>query len=149
MFLLTELHDTPFRRTLIGDANGGITEYREGVRNLDTGHDLHLNWIAFDSHHGSVVSFVELPEKIAGHAEARPCLCDQAAGTMDADITAVAGPVAGFGIKSGKDIPKGPHVLHGTYVISPRPYQLGDEMHAHHLVHTGLVIYVTNIELGH
>jgi len=148
VFLLTELHKTALRRTLIGGGEGNITEYSKGVRNLDAGHDLHLDWIAFDSPHGSVVSFVELPEKIAAYAQARPCLCDEAVGTMDAEISAVAGPVAGFVVKSGEDCPKGPHVLHGTYVISPHPYQIGDEMRAHHLAHTGLVTYVTNIEIS-
>lgn len=143
VFLLTELHDTPLRRTLIGGSDGHIAEYSESVHVLDIDHRLHMEWIAFDSPQGSVVSFVELPGKIAAHAEARPCLCDQGAGALDAEISAVAGPVAGFVVKSGKDCPKGPHVLHGTYVISAHPYRPGDEERAHNLAHTPLTTSAT------
>lgn len=146
--LLTELHDTPLHRTLIGETDGSIVEYGQGVRTLDARHNLHLNWIAFDSPHGSVVSFVELPNEIAAHAQARPCLCDEAVGTMDADIPTVAGPVAGIVVKSGKDCPRGPHVLHGTYVISPHPYYPGNEVRAHHLAHTGLITNTTLLDVA-
>ena len=55
---------------------------------------------------------------------------------------------AGFLINSTTECPKGEHVLYGTYLISARPYQPGDENAALRMRHSKLVTQVTPVAAG-
>jgi hypothetical protein len=59
-----------------------------------------------------------------------------------------SGPVAGFVVTSSKGCPTGPHVLHGTYLISTLPYQQGDELAAYNLSREPLTFKVRQAAKG-
>jgi len=83
-----------------------------------------------------------LPETIAAHAEARPCLCDGRDSPVEVGMSTGSEPVAGFAVTSSKGCPSGPHVMHGTYLISTAPYRQGDEVAAYNLAREALIFTV-------
>jgi len=145
VLLLTELHDSPVTRTLIGMPDGTVSDPMNKEQRTGLHHSLPLQWIAFDSALGSVISIVELPPTIAEHATVRPCLCEQPPDTGDSAPSALLGPVAGFEIKSSTGCPRGPHTLHGIFLISTEPYQQDDELGAYNLSHKSLIVTVTRL----
>jgi hypothetical protein len=145
VFLLAELHDSPITRTLIGAPDGTVSDPMNKGQETHLPHALPLQWIALDSALGSVISIVELPPALAEHAIVRPCLCDQPPNTVDSDHPALSGPVAGFEIKSSMGCPRGPHTLHGIFLISTGAYREGDEVSAYNLSHASLVVRVSRL----
>ena len=133
VLLLTKLDESTIRRTLIGELDGSVTRHGDILDNCSPVHQLPIEWIVFDTEHGSVLSTLELPRTIAAHAEARPCLCEGGDGTAEVGISTGSEPVAGFVVTSSKGCPAGAHVLHGTYLISTSPYRQGDELAAYNL----------------
>ncbi len=133
VMLLTKLNESNILRTLIGEMDGSVTRHGNILDNCSPVHQLPDEWIAFDSGHGSVTSILELPDRIAAHADARPCLCDGRDSDVEVEMLTDSGPVAGFAVTSSKGCPAGPHVIHGTYLISTLPYKSGDEIAAYNL----------------
>jgi len=80
-----------------------------------------------------------VPEPIEGQASAQPCLCEYVADTARARASVGTPTEAGFLITSTTECPRGEHVLYGTYLISARPYQPGDENAALRMRHSKLV----------
>ncbi|MEA3242174.1 MAG: hypothetical protein U9Q19_01895, partial [Pseudomonadota bacterium] len=111
-------------------------------------HQLPIEWIVFDTEHGSVISTLELPRTIAAHADARPCLCEGGDGTAEVGISTGSEPVAGFVVTSSKGCLAGAHVLHGTYLISTSPYKQGDEVAAYNLSREPLTFKVRQLVRG-
>ena len=145
VFLLAELHDSPIARTLIGALDGTVSDPMHKGQKTGLRHALPLQWVALDSALGSVVSIVELPPAIAQHATVRPCLCEQPPNTVDSDRLALSGPVAGFEVQSSVGCPRGPHTLHGIFLISPEAYRQGDEASAYNLSHESLIVHVERL----
>jgi hypothetical protein len=133
VLLLTKLNESNILRTLIGEMDGTVTRHGNILDNCSPVHQLPVEWIAFDTEQGSVTSILELPDSIAMHADARPCLCDGSGSDVEVEMSTGSGPVAGFVVTSSKGCPAGPHVLHGTYLISTSPYKQGDELAAYNL----------------
>jgi hypothetical protein len=133
VLLLAKLNESTILRTLIGEMDGSVTRHGNIMDNCSPVHQLPIEWIAFDTAQGSVLSILELPDSIAAHADARPCLCDGSDSNVEVEMSMGLGPVAGFAVTSSKGCPAGPHVLHGTYLISTSPYQQGDENAAYNL----------------
>jgi hypothetical protein len=133
VLLLTKLNESNILRTLIGEMDGSVTRYGDSMDNCSPVHQLPVEWIAFDTEKGSVLSILELPDNIAMHADARPCLCDGQDSDIEIELLTAAGPVAGFVVRSSKGCPAGPHVVHGNYLISTLPYKQGDELAAYKL----------------
>ena len=133
VLLMTRLNESNILRTLIGEMDGSVGRYGNFLDDCSPVHQLPIEWIAFDTEQGAVISMLDLPESIAAHADVRPCLCDGSNSNDEVGISTGSGPVAGFAVTSSKDCPAGPHVLHGTYLILTRPYRQGDELAAYHL----------------
>ena len=133
VLLVASLNESNIQRTLIGEMDGTVRRYGTVTDNCSPVHELPIEWIAFDTARGSVVSILDLPDSIAAHADARPCLCDGSNGRVEVGMSTGSDPVAGFAVTSNRECPAGPHVLHGTYLISTRPYRQGDEVDAYKL----------------
>ena len=133
VLLLANLNESNIQRTLIGEMDGSVRRYGAVSDNCSPVHELPIEWIAFDTAQGSVVSILDLPDSIAAYADARPCLCDGSNGHVEVGMATGPEPVAGFAVTSKQECPLGPHVLHGTYLISTRPYRQGDEVNAYKL----------------
>ncbi|MEA2080754.1 MAG: hypothetical protein U9P00_13050, partial [Pseudomonadota bacterium] len=133
VLLMTKLNESTILRTLIGEMDGSVTRHGDIVDNCSPVHQLPVEWIAFDTEQGSVLSILDLPDSIAAHADARPCLCEGGDGTAEVGISTGSEPVAGFVVTSSRGCPAGAHVLHGTYLISTSPYRQGDELAAYNL----------------
>jgi hypothetical protein len=124
LILAVDYGRSPFQRLLIG-SDQGIAVWDKGTPN-----SLHLQdwrkgkWMALDSENGSVVSYMTLPQALAGHAEAKPHL-DFGSEAADQSKTTQPGEV-GFKIEAPPGTPKGGYLVYGTYVISPEPYRPGD-----------------------
>jgi len=142
VLLLTKLNESNILRTLIGEMDGSVTRHGDITDNCSPVHQLPVEWIAFDTEQGSVLSILELPDSIAMHADARPCLCDGGDSGVEVEMLTASGPVAGFVVRSRKGIPAGPHVLHGNYLISTLPYKQGDELAAYNLFREPLTFKV-------
>lgn len=143
VLLSTKLNESAIQRTLIGESDGSVTRHGNTMVKGSPKHRLPIQWIAFDTGQASVLSILELPEKIADHAEARPCVCDPRDGSIEVEVSAIPEPVAGFVVASSEGCPTGPHVLHGTYLISKSPYRQGDEEAAYQLIGEELVVKTT------
>jgi hypothetical protein len=143
VLLSTKLNEPAIRKTLIGEIDGSVTRYGKIEDNCAPVHELPVEWIAFDTEQGAVFSILELPDSIAAHADARPCVCDADDGDVGVRISRESGRVGGFVVTSSKGCPAGPHVLHGTYLISTSPYRQGDEVAAYSLAREPLVFKVT------
>lgn len=142
VLLLTKLNESNIQRTLIGEMDGSVSRHGKFTDNCAPVHQLPVEWIAFDTEQGSVLSILELPETIAAHAEARPCLCDGRDSRVEVGMSTGSEPVAGFAVTSSKGCPSGPHVMHGTYLISTAPYRQGDEVAAYNLAREALIFTV-------
>ena len=134
VLLLTKLNQSNILRTLIGEMDGSVSRHGSVTDNCSPVHELPVEWIAFDTEKGSVLSILDLPDSIAAHADAVPCLCDAGGSNIEVEIATGAEPVAGFAVTSRKGCPAGPHVLHGNYLISTLPYKPGDELAAYNLI---------------
>jgi hypothetical protein len=145
VFLLAELHESPIARTLIGAPDGTVSDPMNKGQKTRLDHALPLQWIALDSALGSVISILELPPALAEHATVRPCLCDQPPNTVDSARSALSGPVAGFEVTSSVGCPRGPHTLHGIFLISTGAYREGDEVKAYNLSHASLIVRVSRL----
>ena len=148
VLLLTKLNESNIQRTLIGEMDGSVTRHGNIMDDCSPVHQLPVEWIAFDTERGSVLSILELPDSIAMHADARPCLCDETDSDVGIELSMGSGPVAGFVVTSSKGCPTGPHVLHGTYLISTSPYQQGDELAAYNLSREPLTFKVRQAAKG-
>ncbi len=149
MTLTTDYRNPPFHNLFMGkthepqqgeDPSPGLETH---VRKLGT------EWIAFDSHTASIISLMVVPDRIEGQARAQPCLCDNAPATAQTSASVGTATEAGFLITSTSECPKGEHVLYGTYLISARPYQPGDENAALRMQHSKLVTRITPVAAGH
>jgi hypothetical protein len=147
MTLTTDYREPPFHHLFMGKAREPARQPGAG-RSLEAQvRELGTEWIAFDSHEASIISLMVVPEGIEGQAQAQPCLC----GTTETPLTSasVGTPTeAGFLITSTTECPKGEHVLYGTYLISARPYQPGDENAALRMQHSKLVTHITPVPAG-
>ncbi|MGI9321653.1 MAG: hypothetical protein ACR2O5_09595, partial [Thiogranum sp.] len=76
VLLLTKLNESNIQRTLIGEMDGSVTRHGNIMDDCSPVHQLPVEWIAFDTERGSVLSILDLPESIAAYADAKPCLCD-------------------------------------------------------------------------
>jgi hypothetical protein len=125
MTLTTDYRKPPFHHLFMGQARepaqGQTRSLEAHVRELGT------EWIAFDSNNASIISLMVVPSPIEGKASAQPCLCGDTEETARAQASVDTPTEAGFLITSTTECPKGEHVLYGTYLISARPYQPGDE----------------------
>jgi len=148
VLLSTKLNETAIRKTLIGEIDGSVTRYGNIDDNCAPVHQLPVEWIAFDTEHGAVFSILELPDSIAAHADARPCVCGADDSDVGVRLSRESGRVGGFVVTSSKGCPSGPHVLHGTYLISTSPYRQGDEVAAYNLAREPLVFKVTQPARG-
>ena len=148
VLLLTKLNESTILRTLIGEMDGSVTRHGNIMDNCSPVHQLPVEWIAFDTERGAVISMLELPDTIAMHADARPCLCDGGDGNVEVGLSTGSGPVAGFAVTSSKGCPAGLHVIHGTYLISTLPYRQGDEVAAYNLSHEPLTFKVRQLGKG-
>jgi len=133
VLLLAKLNESNIQRTLIGEMDGSVSRHGTVTDNCSPVHQLPVEWIAFDTEQGSVISILDMPDSIAAHADARPCLCDGSGRNVEVDVSTGPDPVAGFAVTSSKGCPAGPHVLHGNYLISTLPYKQGDELAAYKL----------------
>jgi hypothetical protein len=148
MTLTTDYRNPPFHNLLMGktrEAHQGedrLPRLETQVRELGT------EWIAFDSHTASIISLMVVPDRIEGQARAQPCLCEILPETSTARASVGTPTEAGFLITSTTECPKGEHVLYGTYLISARPYQPGDENAALRMRHQKLVTQISPLAAG-
>jgi hypothetical protein len=110
--------------------------------------ELGTEWIAFDSDTASIISLMVVPDRIEGQARALPCLCENIPQTDRARASVGRPTEAGFLIDSTSECPKGEHVLYGTYLISARPYEPGDEYAALRMQHSKLVLQINPAAAG-
>jgi hypothetical protein len=149
MTLTTDYRNPPFHNLFMGKSH----EPQQGENRspgLETRvRKLGTEWIAFDSHTASIISLMVVPDRIEGQARAQPCLCDNGPQTAETSASVGTPTEAGFLITSTTECPKGEHVLYGTYLISARPYQPGDENAALRMQHSKLVTQITPVAQGH
>jgi hypothetical protein len=111
---------SPFRRLLIG-SDQGVGVWDKGTPHRPPPQDWQNGkWMALDSENGSVVSYVTLPQALAGYAEARPYL------RFGPGRNTTQPREVGFEIYAPPGTPTGRYPVYGTYVISPTPYRTGD-----------------------
>jgi hypothetical protein len=142
MTLTTDYRNPPFHNLFMGETHGPPTEQGRNTTLETRVRELGTEWIAFDSQAASIVSLMVVPDRIEGQASARPCLCENVPGTTPARASVGTPTEAGFLITSTTACPQGEHVLYGTYLISARPYQPGDENAALRMRHDKLVTHV-------
>jgi hypothetical protein len=148
MTLTTDYREPPFHHLFMGKAQEPARQQGAG-RSLEAHvRELGTEWIAFDSHAASIISLMVVPERIEGQAHAQPCLCGDATETPLTRASVGTPTEAGFLITSTTECPKGEHVLYGTYLISARPYQPGDENAALRMQHSKLVTHITPVPAG-
>jgi hypothetical protein len=126
LILALDYGRSPLRHLLIG-SDRGIRVWDKGApNNLQPWDWQNGKWMALDSENGSVVSYVTLPQALAGHAEAKLYLAfgPEAAERPARDTTQPR--EVGFKIEAPPGTPKGRYLVYGTYVISPRAYRAGD-----------------------
>jgi hypothetical protein len=149
MTLTTDYRNPPFHNLFMGKTH----EPQQGEDrspSLETQvRELGTEWIAFDSHTASIISLMVVPDRIEGQARAQPCLCENVPESARARASVGTPTEAGFLINSTTECPKGEHVLYGTYLISARPYQPGDENAALRMRHSKLVTQITPVAAGH
>jgi hypothetical protein len=112
MTVTTDYSDPPFHHVYLGRHPDGS------------------DWIALDTDRVSIVSVLAVPEDLRVHVQTRSCVCrphEGASRDADAERSTMG---AGFAIRSMPDCPKGEHVLYGIYLLTPRPYEPGDERRA-------------------
>jgi hypothetical protein len=148
MTLTTDYRNPPFHNLFMGKTpephpgEGQARSLEVQVRELGT------EWIAFDSHAASIISLMVVPDRMEGQARAQPCLCEDIPESSRARASVGTPTEAGFLITSTTECPKGEHVLYGTYLISARPYQPGDENAALRMRHSKLVKQITPVAAG-
>ena len=126
LLLTVDYGSSRFQRLLIG-ADKDVIVLNKGKSASLPGQDWQAGkWIALDSENGSVVSYVTLPQTLAGHAEARPYLAVGPGGKdqLGRNVTDIG--EVGFRIHALPGAPKGQCTVYGIYVISPQPYRPGD-----------------------
>jgi hypothetical protein len=109
---------------------------------------LGTEWIAFDSQAASIISMMVIPDRIEGQARAQPCLCENISESAETRASVGTQTEAGFLITSTTQCPQGEHVLYGTYLISTRPYQPGDENAALRMRKSKLMKQITQVATG-
>jgi hypothetical protein len=148
MTLTTDYRNPPFHNLFMGKT----PEQKQGkdqTRSLEAHvRELGTEWIAFDSHAASIISLMVVPDRIEGQASAQPCLCENVPETPQTRAAVGTPTEAGFLITSTTECPKGEHVLYGTYLISARPYQPGDENAALRMQHSKLVTHIIPVAAG-
>jgi hypothetical protein len=148
MTLTTDYRNPPFHNLFMGK-----TREPRQVEGLARSLEVHVRelgteWIAFDSQTASIISLMVVPDRIEGQAQAQPCLCDNVPETSHARASVGTPTEAGFLITSTTECPRGEHVLYGTYLISARPYQPGDENAALRMRHSKLLTRITPVAAG-
>jgi hypothetical protein len=139
MTLTTDYRNPPFHNLFMGESHEPPPE-QDRIPTLETRvRELGTEWIAFDSQAASVISLMVVPDRIEGQASAQPCLCENVPGTARARASVGTPTEAGFLITSSTECPRGEHVLYGTYLISARPYEPGDENAALRMRHSKLM----------
>ena len=103
------------------------------------------DWIALDTEQVSIISVLAVPEDLRTQVETRPCICypEVGPGADRAEVRGYKG--AGFAIASLPECPKGEHVLYGLYLLTPRPYEPGDERLALALRHPDVQVHVVRV----
>jgi hypothetical protein len=148
MTLTTDYRNPPFHNLFMGKTSD-TPQGEVRTRSLEAHvRELGTEWIAFDSHAASIISLMVIPDLIEGQAAAQPCLCGDNPGASHAHASVGTPTEAGFLITSTTECPKGEHVLYGTYLISARPYQPGDENAALRMRHSKLVKQITPVAAG-
>ena len=148
MTLTTDYRNPPFHNLFMGKTSepppgeGRTRSIEAHVRELGT------EWIAFDSHAASIISLMVVPDQIEGQARAQPCLCESLPDTSQTRASVGTPTEAGFLITSTTECPRGEHVLYGTYLISARPYQPGDENAALRMQHSKLATQISPVAAG-
>lgn len=135
VYLLTQLHGSPVNDVLMGRPDGKVENLGYEIGPERYRHQLPAEWLAFDTEHGSVTSVLQVPPPLAGIVHATPCTCGESDASADGELWSMPGLVAGFAVDSGENCPKGPHVLHGSYLMSPQSYRPGDEKAVHALAY--------------
>lgn len=143
MTLTTDYRDPPFQALFMGKAQDTGPPGGRDHPLWSRLHRLGTEWIALDSQHASVISLLVVPANLEGHAYANPCLCRGQEDAVDVQLTPGKHTEAGFLVTSTLDTPRGQHVLYGTYLISARPYEPGDENLALMLNYEKLKTYIT------
>jgi hypothetical protein len=142
MTLTTDYRNPPFHNLFMGETHGPPPQQGQNPTLETRVRELGTEWIAFDSQAASIVSLMVVPDPIEGQASAQPCLCENVSGTSRARVSVGTSTEAGFLITSTTECPRGEHVLYGTYLISARPYQAGDENAALRMRHSRLLTRV-------
>jgi hypothetical protein len=145
MTLTTDYRNPPFHHLFMGPAREP-TEGRGQTRSLEAhAGKLGTEWIAFDSKKASIISLMVVPSVIEGQVSAQPCLCVDTEDAMHARASVGTPTEAGFLITSTAECPKGDHVLYGTYLISARPYEPGDEKAVLRMQRSKLLVHITTM----
>lgn len=141
--LTTDYRDPQLNNLYMGDANESTQTYGHSSSLLSHLHQLGTEWIAFDSDAASVISILVVPDTLEGQAHVQPCLCRTQRGTVPATKSSGIPTEAGFLITSTAESPKGDHIIYGTYLISARPYEPGDEESALEMQYNKLTVTVS------
>jgi hypothetical protein len=145
MTLTTDYRNPPFHNLFMGQTHEPPPG-KDRPRALETHvRELGTEWIAFDSHAASIISLMVVPDRIEGQASVQPCLCENVSEPPQARASVGTPTEAGFLITSTTECPRGEHVLYGTFLISARPYQPGDENAALRMRHSKLVTKITPV----
>ncbi len=142
MTLTTDYRNPPFDHLYMGKAQEpagtpGLT------RSLQTRlRQLGTEWIVLDGKEASLISLMVVPDTVDGQARAQPCLCSGKETPVRTQVVPGTRTETGFLITASADCPKGEHVLYGSYLISARPYEPGDEDAVLKLQHDKLTTHV-------
>jgi hypothetical protein len=146
MQLSVDYTGSPFKRIFIGGERGVKRVVGLDSDTVVPGDLERAEWMALDGANGSVISFLTLPARIGNFVQAVPYLAgDEVETVLDEQEPVKAGHEAGFKIKALPGCPRGHHVVYGYYVISGRPYRLGDEQKALDLVRHRLTFSVKTL----
>jgi hypothetical protein len=142
MTLTTDYRNPPFHHLYMGSARQpskpGVTpSLRSRLRQLGT------EWIVLEGKEASLISLVVVPDSVEGQAQAQPCLCSDKETPVRTHVVPGTRTETGFLITSSAECPRGEHVLYGSYLISARPYEPGDEDAAVKMQHVKLTTRVS------
>jgi hypothetical protein len=143
MALTADYQGSPFNNLYMGAANESSQTHGHSSSLLSHLHQLGTEWIAFDNNTASIISILVVPDTLEGQANVQPCLCGTQQGTAPATKSPGTRTEAGFLITSTPESPKGDHIIYGTYLISARPYEPGDEESALEMQYKKLTITVS------
>ena len=147
MALTADYRDSAFNNLYMGDTNESSQTHGYSSPLLSHLHQLGTKWIAFDSEAASIISILVVPDTLEGQVHVQPCRCRTQQGTVPATKSSGTPTEAGFLITSTAESPKGDHIIYGTYLISARPYEPGDEESALEMQYNKLTVTVLPLPL--